>query len=78
MGFAGPGISGRGAVALQHGPGLPPGQTHEVGFVTAQGKPLMGEGVAELMRMEAREADLGAAAAQHHAQARVGQAAVLA
>jgi hypothetical protein len=33
--------------------------------------------MAQLVRMEAWEADLVAAAAQHHAQTRVGQAAVL-
>ena len=76
MGLAGPGISGRGAVALQHGPGLPPGQAHQVGLITAQGKPLMRKSVAKLMRIQAGQASLRAAAAQHHHQPPLGQPAL--
>jgi hypothetical protein len=72
------GVGGRSAVPLEHSAGLPIRDAHEVTFRAALGEPLVGEGVAELVRMEAWEADLGAAAAQHHAQARVSQPAVLA
>jgi hypothetical protein len=62
MGLAGPGISSRGPIALQHGARLPPGQTHQVGLPAAFGQPLVREGVAQLVRVQARQSGLLAAA----------------
>jgi hypothetical protein len=45
--FAGAGIGGRGAVALQHDAGLPAGDAHEVHLAAALGEPRMREGVPE-------------------------------
>ncbi len=77
MGLPGPGIGGRGAISLEQGARLPTGDAHEVTLGAALGKPLVSESVAQLVRVKSRKADLGAAAAQHHTQARVGQSAVL-
>ena len=49
VGLAGAGVSGRGAVALEHRAGLPAGQAHQVRLTTALGEPLMSERVAELV-----------------------------
>ena len=49
MGLAGAGVSGRGAVALEHRAGLPAGQAHQVRLATALGEPLVSERVAELV-----------------------------
>jgi Rhodopirellula transposase DDE domain len=51
MGLASPGIGRGGAVALQHGARLPAGQAHQVGLPAAFGQPLVGEGVAQLVRV---------------------------
>jgi hypothetical protein len=45
VGLAGAFVGGRGAIASQHGPGLPTGQPHQVGLAPALGEPLVGEGV---------------------------------
>ena len=49
MGLAGPGISSRGPIALQHGARLPAGQAHQVGLPATLGQPLVGEGVPQLV-----------------------------
>ena len=49
MGVAGAGVGGAGAVAGHHRPRSPPGQAHQVDLGAALGKPLVGEGVAELV-----------------------------
>src|SRR6266511_6303993 len=74
----GPSVGGRGAAAAQHGGGLPAGDAHEVGLVAALGAPGVGEGVAEQVRVEAVDAGLPAAAGEDLADARVGDAALLA
>ena len=76
MGLAGPGVRGRSAVALQHGAGLPAGQAHQVGLPAAFGQPLVREGVAQLVWVQAGQASLLAAASQHLHQAPSGQPAV--
>jgi hypothetical protein len=53
VGLAGAGVSGRGAIALKHRAGLPAGQAHQVRLATALGEPLVGERVAELVRVQA-------------------------
>ena len=62
MGLARPFVGGGGTVALQHDPGAPAGDPHQVGLVAALGEPGMGEGVAEPMRVEVGDAGLLAAA----------------
>ena len=76
MGLAGPGISGRGPIALQHGARLPTGQAHQVGLPAAFSQPLVREGVAQLVRMQTRQTGLLAAAPQHLHQAPSGQPAL--
>jgi hypothetical protein len=49
VGVAGAGVGGAGAVAGHHRPRSPPGQAHQIHFGAALGKPLVGEGVAELV-----------------------------
>src|SRR5947208_89567 len=78
MCVAGAVVSGSSAVAAQHRAGLPPGQAHEVGLVAALRQPLMREGVAKLVRVEALDAGVTAAAADHLGDARSGHAAELA
>jgi hypothetical protein len=46
---AGAGVGGAGAVAGHHRPGPPPGQAHQINFGAALGKPLVSEGMAELV-----------------------------
>jgi hypothetical protein len=62
VGLAGASVGGGGAGALQHRAGLPAGQAHQVGLSPVLGEPLMREGVAELMRVQVRQAGLAAAA----------------
>jgi hypothetical protein len=76
MGLTSPRVRGRGAVALQHRAGLPAGQAHQVGLPTALGQPLMGEGVPQLVGVQARQASLLTAAPQHLHQAPSGQPAL--
>ncbi len=45
VGLAGAFVGGQGAVACQHGPGLPTGQPHQVGLAPALGELLVGEGM---------------------------------
>jgi hypothetical protein len=54
-------LRARRGVAVDHLAGLPAGQAHQVAFVAAGGQPRVGEGVAELMRVQAGEPDAGAA-----------------
>ena len=65
MGLTGASVGSRGTVALQHRPGLPAGQAHQVGLAAALSKPLVGEGVAELVRVQPGQAGTGPAAAKH-------------
>jgi hypothetical protein len=76
VGLTGAGVGGRGAVPLQHRTGPPPGQAHQVGLSPALGEPLMREGVAELMRVQVRQAGLAAATPKHLDQTPGGQAAL--
>jgi hypothetical protein len=76
MGLAGPGVRGRGAVALQHRAGLPAGQAHQVGLPAAFGQPLVRGGVAQLVGVQAGQTSLLAAAPQHLHQAPSGQPAL--
>ena len=71
-------IGGGCTVALEHGPRPPAGDPHEVGLVAALGEPGVGEGVAELMRVEAGDAGLLAAPVEHVAKPVVGPWASLA
>jgi Transposase/Domain of unknown function (DUF4188) len=66
--LTGPFIRGGGTVAGEHRPGPPAGDAHEVGLVATLGEPGVGEGVAELVGMKARDAGLLAAAVQHVAK----------
>ena len=61
---------------MQHGAGLPAGQAHQVGLPAAFGQPLVGEGVAQLVRVQAGQTSLLAAASQHLHQAPSGQPAL--
>jgi hypothetical protein len=62
--FASTGIGSGGAVALEHGAGLPPGDTHQIRLGATLGQPLVGERVAELVRVERWH--LRTPAGQHH------------
>jgi hypothetical protein len=61
VGFAGAALGGGFGVAVDHLAGLPAGQAHEVAFIAAGGEPGVGEGVAELVGVQAGEADARAA-----------------
>ena len=76
MGLTSSGVRGRGAVALQHRTGLPAGQAHQVGLPAAFGQPLVREGVAQLVWVQAGQTSLLAAASQHLHQAPSGQPAL--
>src|SRR6266704_6281908 len=67
-----PGAGPGGAVAAEHRLGAPAGEAHEVGSLAAGGAPQVGEGVAELVRMETFDAGLEAAAANDLRDAGVG------
>jgi hypothetical protein len=62
MRLASAGVSGRGAVAGHHRPRPPPGQAHQVHLGAGLGKPLVGEGMAELV--EVRQVEAGATCEQ--------------
>jgi hypothetical protein len=62
MGFTGASVGRECAIALEHRPRLPPGDLHQVGLSAILDQPLVGEGVPELVRVQARETRLGAAA----------------
>jgi hypothetical protein len=68
VGLAGAGVGGRGAIALEHGAGLPSRKAHEVSLTASFGQPLVRKGVAELVRMQPRKAGLPTATPQHHHQ----------
>src|SRR6266545_3560236 len=78
VGLSGAGISGRGAVAAEHLAGPPAGQPHQIGFAAALGEPGVRERVAELVRVQPRQACLCAAAAQKLLDAPASQPAALA
>jgi hypothetical protein len=65
VGLSGASVRGRGAVALQHRAGPPPGQAHQVGLSPALGEPLVGEGVTELVRVQVGQAGLATTTPQH-------------
>ncbi len=48
-------VSDRSTVTLQHGPGVPTSQMHEICFVAALRQPPQGEGVTQLARMQTVE-----------------------
>ena len=54
---------------MQHRAGLLAGQPHQICLAAAFGEPLVGEGVAKLMRMQTREPGFPAAALKHPHQA---------
>ena len=57
VGLPGAFVGRGGAVARHHGPGTPSGQPHQVALGPAGGEPLVGEGVSELVKVDAlREA----------------------
>jgi hypothetical protein len=56
--------AGVGNLAAQDRPRLPAGKPHQVSLTTALGEPFVGEGMAELVGVEAREARLRASAAK--------------
>jgi hypothetical protein len=60
-----PGRRGRLAVAVQHGSAAPAAQQHQVALVAAGGPEGVGPRVAERMRVQVRNAGVGAAAPQH-------------
>jgi hypothetical protein len=70
VGLAGASIGGRGAVALEHGAGLPAGDAHEIDLSTTLGEPLVREGVPELVRVQPRKTRLGAAPLSKFKQSR--------
>ena len=78
MGFSGPLIRDRGAVALEHRAGPPTGQAHQIGLASAFPKPRVRKGVAEQVRVEAFNAGLAASATEELRDARGGDAALLA
>ena len=60
VGVAGAGVGGAGPVASHHRPRPPPGQAHQIHLGAALGKPLVGEGVAELVGVQAGQPGLPA------------------
>lgn len=62
-------ISGRGAVATQHGGEAPASDAHEVCLVAALGAPGVGEGVTEQVWVQAVNAGPASAAAEDLANA---------
>src|SRR6266542_9647 len=73
--FAGAALGGGLGVAVDHLPGLPAGEAHEVAFVAAGGEPGVGEAVPELVGVEAGEPDARAAVGDDLEQARGGHGA---
>ena len=73
-----PSIGCGGTIALKHRAGLPARQTHQVRLAASPGEPLVGEGVAELVRVEAGQVSLPATAIEHLHQAPLGQPALVA
>jgi hypothetical protein len=63
MSLTGSGIGGRGTVAVEHLTGAPTDEAHEGVVVTAGHAPLVGEGVAEHVWVQALDAGLGASLA---------------
>jgi hypothetical protein len=73
VGVAGAGVGGAGAVAGHHRPRSPPGQAQQIQFGAALGEPLVGEGVAELVGVQAGQPGLPTAAFEHADQAPGGE-----
>jgi WD40 repeat protein len=78
MGLAGATVSRRGAVAPQHGARAPAGQPHQVGLAPALGQPLVGEGMAQLVGVQAGEVGLLPTTPEHQLYAPGGELAALA
>jgi hypothetical protein len=78
MGFSGPLIRDRGAVALEHRAGPPTGQAHQIGLASTFSKPQVRKGMAEQVHVEAIDAGLAASATEELRDARGGDAALLA
>ena len=78
MRLAGAFVGRGGAVAAQHRAGLPAGKTHQVGLVATLRQPQVGEGVAELVRMESLQPGLAAPPADDLSDAGLGDAPELA
>jgi hypothetical protein len=76
MSFARPLIGDRGSVALEHRPGLPSRQPHQVGLATALTEPEVGEGVPEQVGVQVLDAGLAPPAAQELGDAGGGHAAL--
>jgi hypothetical protein len=70
VGFAGAGVSRRGAVAGEHVAGTPAGDAHQVSLVAAGAEPLVGEGMAEHVGVQVRDAGLAGAAVEQVAAPR--------
>ena len=64
------------AVPLEHLSGSPSCEAHEIAFGSAVREPLVGEGMAELMRADLAEPGLLAPSAQHLRDAAVGHSRV--
>ena len=62
----------------EHLRGAPTGDALEVAFVAAGGQPLVGEAVAEHMRVEVADAGLAGAASEHLDDPRIGERALAA
>lgn len=62
------------SVPLQHLTGSPAGQAHEVALVAALGEPGVGEGVAQLVGVDAVQPSLDRSTLKSLGDARVGQA----
>lgn len=77
MRFAGAGVGSRGTVATKHRGRAPAGETHQVRLAAALSSPLVAEGVAELVRVQARQAGLLTSATDHLLDAVGGEPAAL-
>jgi len=72
VGFSGSGVGGGGAVAVEHLAGLPADEAHQRVVVAAGEAPLVGEGVAEHVRVQLRNAGCSPPLPDHLADAVVG------
>jgi hypothetical protein len=75
--FTGPGVSGRGSIALEHLARPPASDPHEVRLQPTLSEPGMGERVAQLVRMQALDAGLATTAPEHLCQAGGGEGSLL-
>lgn len=65
MGLACSNVGSRGPIALEHRARPPAGQPHQIRLAATFSEPLVGEGVAKLMRMQARQTGFPATALKH-------------